>query len=80
MKKRVNTSILITVMLLGHGTVAHGKSILDSKHNLSASGGNEIRATGESEVCIFCHTPHHARQDIPYLWNRRDPVTTYTPL
>ena len=66
-------------MLLGHGTVAHGKSILDSKHNLSASGGNEIRATGESEVCIFCHTPHHARQDIPYLWNRRDPVTTYTP-
>ncbi|MDO8946424.1 MAG: cytochrome c3 family protein [Desulfocapsaceae bacterium] len=78
MKKRVNTLILITAMLLGQGAVAHGKSILDSKHNLSANGGNEIRATGESEVCIFCHTPHHARQDIPYLWNRRDPVT-YTP-
>jgi predicted CXXCH cytochrome family protein len=79
MNKTANTLILITVTLLGHGTIVQGASILDSKHNLSISGPGTIKASGESEVCIFCHTPHHARQDIPYLWNRSAQATIYTP-
>ncbi len=79
MNKTANTFILITVTLLGHGAIAHGASILTSKHNLSTSGPGTIKASGESEVCIFCHTPHNARQDIPYLWNRSAQTTIYTP-
>jgi predicted CXXCH cytochrome family protein len=79
MNKTANTFILVTVTLLGHGSIAHGASILTSKHNLSTSGPGTIKASGESQVCIFCHTPHNARQDIPYLWNRSAQTTIYTP-
>lgn len=56
-----------------------GATILTSKHNLSASGLGEIKAATEDQVCIFCHTPHNARRDIPYLWNRSDQTANYIP-
>ena len=76
---RKNTFILILVLLLGCGSSAHGATILSSKHNLSVSGVGEIKATTESRVCIFCHTPHNARRDIPYLWNRSSQTINYIP-
>lgn len=45
-----------------------GASILETKHNLAASGPGSIKATTEGQVCIFCHTPHHAQPAVP-LWN-----------
>jgi len=53
--------------------------IRDTKHNLSASGPGTIKALDEGELCIFCHTPHKARRDIPYLWNRADSTANYIP-
>ena len=53
-------------------------TILDSKHNLSVSGPGPIKSTSEEEVCIFCHTPHSARRDTPYLWNRKDTTASFT--
>ncbi len=50
--------------------------ILNSKHDLSALGPGPIRATGENQVCIFCHTPHNASPAAP-LWNRSNPQTHY---
>ncbi|MGD0388921.1 MAG: hypothetical protein ABSC42_08205, partial [Tepidisphaeraceae bacterium] len=35
-------------------------SVVNSPHNLSASGPGTIKSTNEQEVCIFCHTPHNA--------------------
>ena len=52
--------------------------ILESKHNLSISGPGPVRSTTEEEICIFCHTPHQARRDVPYLWNRGDTTINYT--
>ncbi len=46
-------------------------------HNLSAGGPGTVKATSESEVCIFCHTPHASRPVAP-LWNKDDPGSTYT--
>jgi len=57
---------------------AQGESILNSKHNLSASGPGTVRATSEDRVCIFCHTPHGAR-DVAPLWNRPDSNAGYIP-
>lgn len=54
-------------------------SIVDTKHNLSISGPGPVKSTTEGEVCVFCHVPHHARQDIPYLWNRSDSTVNYIP-
>jgi len=53
------------------------QSIVTTKHNLSVSGPGTVKATSESEICIFCHAPHNARPDHP-LWNRIDPGLTYT--
>lgn len=54
------------------------ESILNSKHNLSVSGPGPIRAVTESEVCLFCHTPHNAEPDTP-LWNHAASAATYQP-
>ncbi len=44
-------------------------TIVNTKHNLSASGPGELVAVAEKRVCVFCHTPHHASPVTP-LWNR----------
>lgn len=57
----------------------YGEGITDTKHNLSVTGPGPVKSTTEEEICIFCHTPHNARRDIPYLWNRQDSTVNYTP-
>jgi len=63
------------MLALAQGT---GMSVVNSPHNLSATGPGTIRATGEQQVCIFCHTPHNAAPIQP-LWNRNVPVAAYIP-
>lgn len=56
-----------------------GDTILNSKHDLSTSGPGPIKASVESEVCLFCHTPHRAIDQGP-LWNHAmSRVAHYTP-
>jgi len=50
-------------------TPAYAVSIVNSPHNLSVSGPGSIKSTTETQVCIFCHTPHNADPTAP-LWNR----------
>lgn len=50
--------------------------IANTKHNLSTSGSGTYKASTESEICIYCHTPHAAAKTP--LWNRSDPGTNYT--
>lgn len=47
-----------------------GGSVVDTLHNLSASGPGEIRAATETQVCRFCHVPHSAVVPEP-LWGHR---------
>ncbi len=51
-------------------------SVVNSKHDLSAQGPGSIRAVYESQICVFCHTPHNAAPQTP-LWNRVNPQTHY---
>ncbi|HEY5643625.1 MAG TPA: hypothetical protein VIS31_12205 [Woeseiaceae bacterium] len=62
--------------------VAHAQSTSDvanTLHNLSAGGPGTVRATSETQVCVFCHTPHGATNSpgAP-LWNRALSGQTYT--
>ncbi len=51
--------------------------IKDTKHNLSVSGPGPIKAVQETQICIFCHTPHNANPATP-LWNHElSAVTNY---
>ncbi|WP_456400133.1 cytochrome c3 family protein, partial [Persephonella sp.] len=48
-----------------------------TKHNLSVTGPGAVKATTETEICVFCHIPHHEKEGTP-LWNRKMPTSTYT--
>lgn len=50
--------------------------IAGTKHNLSSTSGNTVRATTETQICKFCHAPHGvgaANQQL--LWNRATGTT-----
>ena len=67
--------LLCLCLLAASGRAA---SIVGSAHNLSASGPGTIKAVTESEICVFCHTPHNSSSAAP-LWNRFSSGQTYTP-
>jgi len=53
--------------------------IANTKHNLSSTGPGTIKATTETQICVFCHTPHGANPLNPPLWNREFSSANYTP-
>lgn len=68
----------LTVML-GINPVAMA-SVINSKHNLSSSGPGPVKATSETQICVFCHTPHGGDQTAGApLWNRMQSTATYIP-
>lgn len=38
-----------------------------TKHDLSINGPGTLKAVAETQVCVFCHTPHNAEPAYP-LW------------
>lgn len=49
-----------------------GNFSFKNKHNFSKNSTATIRASEETRICIFCHTPHGATVGTT-LWNRPDP-------
>lgn len=71
---RLPAILLLTLATL---TLARADdSVVNSKHDLSTFGPGPVRSTNESQICIFCHTPHNASPAAP-LWNRTNPQTHY---
>ena len=57
--------LLLTAMLFAFPGSVLGERIADvrnTRHNLSATGTGTVKATSETQVCVFCHTPHGATQ------------------
>ena len=70
-----------TLMLQGVVAPAHAARTSDVRntlHNLSSSGPGTVKAAGESEICVFCHTPHGADTSQTPLWNKTLAAKTYT--
>ncbi len=57
----------VTVGDYGAGSVANG--IGGSRHNLGNFGAH-ITTDGTTEICVFCHTPHHGISNTGPLWNK----------
>lgn len=66
---------IVSCIFLMHG-FAYSQNIATSKHNLSATGPGQVKSSTESEICIFCHTPHNSSAQAP-LWNRNNSTATY---
>ncbi|MCF8056395.1 MAG: cytochrome c3 family protein [Desulfocapsa sp.] len=50
-------------------TTSADMSIVNTRHDLSATGPGEYKALTEERICVFCHTPHNATPFSP-LWNK----------
>ena len=70
-------SALIAFTLIGFITSVSAQSnIRATKHNLSSTGTGSVKATSETQVCVFCHTPHGANTSAKTpLWNRSGTTT-----
>lgn len=82
MRGRVVSSLIIFALALGAGAAVWAQRVSDianTRHNLSVTGPGTAKATSETQVCVFCHTPHGATNapGAP-LWNRQLSNQTYT--
>jgi predicted CXXCH cytochrome family protein len=73
MKKKY---FILLILMLSFPLAMLAQSIVNTVHNMSVSGPGTVKATSESEICIFCHTPHNTNPVGP-LWNRADQGSTY---
>lgn len=79
MRRMFAAGLCAVVCWLAAGqAAAQSQSIIASPHNLSVMGPGNVVAASEQQICIFCHTPHHA-SDVQPLWNRNAPVSAYRP-
>lgn len=76
--KRYLLFILTGVTLLwnspshGVGELGENGGNNSNPHNLSSLSGNSKKALTETQICIFCHTPHGATPQST-LWSRLPP-------
>lgn len=82
-------AVVLTLFASTAGAVRKN-DVLNSLHNLSATAtyqpyapARTVTATSETQICVFCHTPHGAStRDVggnaiaAQLWNRRVPLST----
>lgn len=64
---------IIAVLAVFTATSALALSVVNSRHDMVASGFASAPVGGSTEVCIFCHTPHGAQTSVTQapLWNNR---------
>lgn len=74
--KAIIRLFMVAICLAFAGTAS--AAIQDSKHDFSAdSAATTYRVAGEDRMCVFCHTPHNAVEQVP-LWNRSSSVSGYS--
>lgn len=55
------------------GELGDNGGVNANPHNLSSLSQNTIKATSETQICIFCHIPHGSTYQST-LWGRPDPI------
>lgn len=80
-----------TSLAVYDGTLGADNGVNTNPHNLSSQSGNSKKAASlgpfpppanstidrvDTQICIFCHTPHSARSVAP-LWGRPDSTATF---
>ena len=74
----IGFSVMVLLCLVPPSFAVKTLNVSDTGHNLSSGTilGN-FYSDNESEVCVFCHTPHNANVAAP-LWNQYSTTMTFT--
>jgi len=67
--KRILAAAALVALCSSAALAGTKTPIANSKHDLSSGSSATIRSNSQTQICIFCHTPHNAVPNIP-LWNR----------
>jgi predicted CXXCH cytochrome family protein len=67
-RRAVRGKLFLILLAAFFGFSARSASVVGSIHDLSVGGSGSIKAVSEKNVCVFCHTAHHANGETP-LWN-----------
>jgi len=83
--RRARFAVALLVIVSASAFAARISDVRNTPHNLSATpytAGTDtrtVKATSESQICVFCHTPHKANAAAKApLWNRALSGATYT--
>lgn len=80
-KNLISSIALLAVLCIGYVTPSFGApahNIKYTKHNFgTTSQFGSWKATSESEICVFCHTPHNAAAGKRFLWNKNGYAPTW---
>ena len=69
---------VVAMAAAGTACAALIADVRNTKHNLSVGGAGTVKALSETQVCVFCHTPHAATAGVTPLWNRALSNATYS--
>ena len=75
-----SSAMLAACLLVAATRNAGASSVINSFHDLSfgsTSGGIKTSDSAQTKVCVYCHTPHRANQNVP-LWNKVQTTQTFT--
>ncbi|MRR34875.1 cytochrome C [bacterium] len=72
MRSKARIGLAVVMLMAAVGAASAATSIKNSKHDLSSGSSATIKGDTD-QICVYCHTPHNATQDIP-LWNRNNPA------
>jgi len=72
MTRVLNIAAGVLAVSIIAGTASAQRYIVGSEHDFSTTGW------ANGEICLPCHTPHHAMSGLPRLWNHELTVATYT--
>lgn len=75
MEAKLLVGVLVFVVMISGDIAFAGRKFTDvgdHRHNF-AQGSGRLEAVNETEICIFCHTPHGAEAS-SQLWNRQQPL------
>lgn len=77
--RKLMVLLICSVLLGGGSSFAQPVTSPSNPHNLSSTSSNTVKATSDTRICVFCHTPHGASAQ-SVLWNRKAPATSSFPL
>ena len=73
------TTRFLFVLLVGTLPAwAAAPSLRFTKHNLALSSPGDLKSAQESDMCVFCHTPHETAGE-KAMWNHALSAATYIP-